>query len=363
MKKIIYLFFLFICSGNAQGQGQNDFFIDGRMHYGFVIAHRPKVGHLVTGHTRGVQLNIGKQTGKVIKEQDWHNIYNYPQTGITLLYLDFANPEHLGYAFGALAFADLPLIRNKNFSLSLNIASGIGYLTKKYETETNHKNTVTGSNLNGAVQIFFQTSYRLSQSTDFRMALGLTHFSNGSYTTPNLGINNASLSSGIIFYFDTSRSVAKKKVMPSPDKKISYELIAAGSPKEIYPPHGQKYAAWTLSAEAVKPFTHKYHLGIGIDFLYDLSINARLSHDSIIDNVVSNRIRSGIFLSNEFIFSNLTVLLQMGTYLYYPFKDDGSVYHRIGFRYLLSKHMFVNLTLRTHYARADNNEFGLGYKF
>ena len=247
--------------------------------------------------------------------------------------------------------------------LSLNLAEGLGYITKKFDTEENRKNTVTASNLNAAVQIFFQTSYRISQKTDFRLALGLTHFSNGSLTTPNIGINNASLSSGIIFYFDSVRAALKKLPLAPVDKKISYEIIASGGVKEIYPPGGKKYFSWTVSAEALKPLTHKYSLGIGADLFYDLSIDSRSKDEFGTDNPLYRRTRSGIFLSNEFAFNRLTLLLQMGMYIYYPFKDDGSAYHRLGFRYRCSEHLFINYTLKAHYAKADNTEVGLGYKF
>lgn len=359
LRFIVFLFFLFSFLP-AVAQERNNYFIDARFHYGFVVAHSTRVSHLVEGHSKGIQLNIGKQTAG---EKKWNTIYNYPHTGVSLVYLDFANPERLGSAMGALVFVDLPLIRNNNFMFSLHLGEGLGYITKKFDTEENRKNTVTGSNLNASIQIFFQTSYRISRKTDFRLALGLTHFSNGSLTTPNIGINNASISSGIIFYFDSTRAVLKKLPLAAVDKKIRYEIIASGGIKEIYPAGGNKYFSWTLSAEALRPLSHKYSLGIGADLFYDLSIDDRSKNEFGKDNPPYKRTRSGIFLSNEFAFNRLSVLLQMGVYLYYPFKDDGNAYHRIGFRYRCGEHLFINYTLKSHYAKADNTEVGLGYKF
>jgi len=360
VKKTLYIFLLFLYWHSVQGQKLNNLFLEGRMHYGFIIAHSPRVAHLITGHTKGLQLNIGKQT---VGEKEWNNIYNYPQTGLSLVYFDFANPEQLGSAFGALVFVDLPLIRKNYFTFSLNLGEGLGYVTKKFDLERNRKNTVTGAYLNAAIQIFFQTSYQISKQTSFRLSLGLTHFSNGSLTTPNLGINNVSLSSGIIIYLDSARGLPDKLPLAIPDESIQYEITVNVGPKEIYPPGGKKYFAWALSGEAVKPLSHKFQFGLGADLFYDLSINAREENETSSNTLISNRTRSGIFLSNEFLFNKLTVLLQMGLYLYYPFKDDGRAYHRLGFRYQCTNHLYLNYTLKAHYARADNVEFGLGYKF
>jgi hypothetical protein len=350
-----------LLTGDANAQNRNKYFLDGRMLYGFVVAHSPRIEHLVTGHTKGFQLNFGKQTAG---EKEWNNIYNYPQTGISLVNLDFANPERLGSATGVLVFVDLPFIRNPNFMFSLNLGEGLGYVTKKFSMAENRKNLVTGSKLNAAIQIFIQTSYRLSPKTDFRLALGLTHFSNGSLTTPNIGINNASISSGLIFRFDTARTVPKKSLLPQVDGKIRYEVFVSGGVKEIYPPEGKKYFAWSLSGEAVKPLSHKYSLSAGADLFYDLSIDDNVKKESgILHNPPSNRTRSGIFISNEFAFNRLAIVLQLGVYLYYPFKDDGSAYHRLGFRYRCSDHLLINYTLKAHYARADNTEIGIGYLF
>ncbi|HLG34607.1 MAG TPA: acyloxyacyl hydrolase [Bacteroidia bacterium] len=339
---------------------QDHYYLEARGHYGFIIPHSPRIEHLAVAHTKGFQLDYGKQTTGKIR---WHENYNYPKTGFSLVYLDFGNPDVLGTGICILPYIDLPLVRNDKFLFSLRLAEGLGYTTKKFEVDENHKNTAIGSKLNACIQIFFQTSYKISRSTDFKLSLGLTHFSNGSYSTPNIGINNASLSSGIVFYFDTTHSAPLKKVLPPPDKKIQYEIIAAAGAKEVYPAGGKKYFAWTFSAGAFRPMSNKYRLGIGTDLLYDLSLTELLSRHENYSPEISDRFRTGIYFSNELIFGRLITILQMGVYVYYPYKDDGNVYHRIGFKYLCSKHVFVNITLRTHYAKADNGEWGMGYRF
>ena len=333
--------------------------LEGKVHYGFVMAHSPRVNHLVTGHTHGFQLNAGIQGSKSRMQK----IYNYPQTGVSLAYFDFANPAVLGSGVCLMAYADLPVIRKDNFLFSIQLADGLGLTTKRFDPVENHKNTLSGTRLNAAIQIFLQTKYVLSGRTDFRLSLGLTHFSNGAYATPNLGINNLSLSSGVIFYFDSLHAIPPKPAFEKPDKKIKFEVIAACGPKEIYPTGGKKYFAWTVSAAGFKPLSNKYHLGIGTDFMYDLSLTERFARDSVFSTAKSNRMRSGIYIANELILSRLTALLDIGFYIYSPFKGNGSSYHRMGLKYFCTDHLFVNYTLKTHYGNADNIELGLGYRF
>jgi hypothetical protein len=59
----------------------------------------------------------------------------------------------------------------------------------------------------------------------------------------------------------------------------------------------------------------------------------------------------------------LSFLFQAGVYPYTRYKDDGIIYSRLGLRYLFGKHILANITLKTHFAKADNIEFGLGYTF
>ena len=54
-------------------------------------------------------------------------------------------------------------------------------------------------------------------------------------------------------------------------------------------------------------------------------------------------------------------MFNMGHYLYNGWKDDGNIYHRICLNYYFEK-LFICLNLKTHYARADMVELGVGYR-
>jgi len=189
--------------------------VSGRIHYGFLLAHHERVEHLVR-HTYGFEILYSKQS---IGEKMWQQHYQYPQTGISYLFLDFNYPEVLGNAHALMAFINIPLVRKDNFLFSMRMSSGLGYVTKKYERVENYKNDVIGSYINAAVQLNFETRYKLSSHLFFNFNAGITHFSNGSYRTPNLGINNPSANIGVAYQLHPPSPFVVSKSEP-PDKNI-----------------------------------------------------------------------------------------------------------------------------------------------
>jgi hypothetical protein len=53
----------------------------------------------------------------------------------------------------------------------------------------------------------------------------------------------------------------------------------------------------------------------------------------------------------------------MGYYLRDKYKPEDFLYHRVGFRYYLKNGITVNCVLKSHWAKADYAEFGIGYTF
>jgi hypothetical protein len=72
--------------------------------------------------------------------------------------------------------------------------------------------------------------------------------------------------------------------------------------------------------------------------------------------------RAGMFLGYELYISKLSVLAQLGYYVYYPFDFEGQVYNRIGLKYYFGKKLFGAVTLKSHGAKAEAVEFGLGIR-
>ena len=358
---IIILLAISSFSVRAQEQEEGNYFdqssIVARMHYGFLLAHHPNIVHLVR-HTVGFEISLSRQT---IGRKLWQQYFNYPQTGFSYIFLDFNNPGILGEAHALMAFINLPSKRTEHFQFSFRMAAGLGYLTKKYERVENYKNDVIGSHINAAIQFNFESRYKLSQHLAFNFNVGLTHFSNGSFKTPNLGINNPSANAGFTYRVQSTKEFIKSEIH-QPVKSHEIDLLYATGIKEISPPTGAQYFSHTISSTFLTTNGLKFRRGPGLDLFYDVSL--KLAFDRLDKNSDGLRIlRSGIHYDVEMMLDRLTVLFNAGVYWLDQYKDDGAIYDRVGFKYLVSKNLFVNLTLKTHFAKADYVECGIGWKF
>jgi hypothetical protein len=53
---------------------------------------------------------------------------------------------------------------------------------------------------------------------------------------------------------------------------------------------------------------------------------------------------------------------QLGYYVYYPFDFEGQVYNRVGLKRYFNDKVFAAITLKSHGAKAEAVEFGLGLR-
>ena len=369
MKKQKVLFILFFViyltcfyqAGNTFGDSNifKSRSIAGNYHYGYIWAHRPRVEHLTTGHTQGFELSLQTQTDG---SRWWQKVHGYPQTGISIMYFDLANPEIVGNAFAMIGYINFPLIRRDGFEGYFQTGSGLGYLTKKFDPVTDHKNMGVGSHLNAAIRVGLQTRYRVSKNIFLHLNYGITHFSNTAYRLPNLGINNLSLSGGVSYAFNEPEKFLVPEVPPV-DKRLMAEFVYGTGVKENFPPDGKQYFAHTCYFQLLKPLSHKSKLALGIDGFYDISLFRFIKDAESEGDKHLKTIRVGIHGGYEMQVNHFTILVHMGYYLVDHTKIDTRFYHRYGLKYDLGKHLFINLSLKTHWARADYAELGLGWKF
>ncbi len=73
--------------------------------------------------------------------------------------------------------------------------------------------------------------------------------------------------------------------------------------------------------------------------------------------------RVGVFVGHELFINKLSVIAQLGYYVYYPFDFEGRLYNRIGMKRYFGKKMYGAITLKSHAAAAEAVEFGVGIRF
>ncbi len=318
------------------------------------------MNHLVKGHSYGYEIFAAKQT---TGDAEWQKLYRYPLMGLSLIHLYLGNPEQLGNGTGLYAWISLPLARTPHFMTGLRLGTGVGYLTKKFDRVDNFKNSAIGSNVNEMIVFGGEVRFRISNRLLFDTYIGLTHFSNGAYSTPNLGLNIATIHGGLSYIFTPPEPVLNKRYHPDvkASKKMEYQAVIAAGRRETIPPGGDRYWAFKVSGGMLKPLGYKSRIGVGADYFYDRSLHARIISDTTND-VTRTAARIGLYVSHELVLGKLRIVFDTGFYILDEFKKDGPVYSRVGWKYTIYKNLMFNSTLKTHFFKADFFEFGLAMK-
>lgn len=364
IKKII-LTLLMICllqfSIRAQCSPKKDFLLSAQGHYGFIISHRNTMTHLIKGHIFGGELNYVFRTdgGKC-----WQQVHKYPEIGMTALHLYLANPEQLGNLEALYPYINLRINKFKRkVRLNIRIGVGLAYLTKPFNKLTNHQNNAIGSHWNGFVNLRLNSTIMVSKSWRIDGGVGLTHASNGAAKTPNLGINIATINLGLGYCFGNKTIQCKKdSIIPRAPKKWYPSLLFVAGIKQL-DPGGPEYSAFGLEMNMYRTFNYKNKMGGGLELSYNAATKKYWADDSIFTNNPTDIIKIGIKYSYSFNIDRLSLPIDFGYYIYNKLPNDDKFFHRIGLRYMVNKHLIANVTLLTHWARADYFEWGMGYEF
>ncbi|REJ80532.1 MAG: hypothetical protein DWQ44_06145 [Bacteroidetes bacterium] len=332
--------------------------LQARQAYGFVIAHRPALELLQERHLLGAELSIVKTSSG---EKEWHSGFLFPDVGINISYFDLGAPKILGYGIVVYPYVNFPLSDKSDWRTHFRYGMGLGYVEKIFDAEENIKNSAIGSHINGVMHFDFHFEKDLGKRTYFEIGAGITHYSNGSTAIPNLGLNIAHVSAGIMHYFGQKTAI-KKETRPAYIEDNEWRIYLAGSEKKIRPPGGQKYQVGVLSVSRMRNLNYKSSLGAGIDLFYDNSLQQRSLREGNPDADETYNFRPGIYGAFQLNVGRIGFNFNTGFYPYTRWKGDGNVYSRIGLRYYM-KNLFLCMNLKSHFARADFIEWGAGIRF
>lgn len=331
------------------------------MHYGFVMPHHKNMQHLAKGHFTATEMNFNIQKHG---EKKWHALYKYPVIGGAIWFADLANPEQLGKAIAVYPFMNFHLYHSDNFYLNYRFGLGLGYITKPFDYIDNYKNIAIGSHLNATLNMFYEVKWMIRKKISLTSGIGITHFSNGAFKTPNLGINIPTVFAGIAYYLPYQENViADTSWIDLKEKRKTFRLLFAGGMKQVYPAKGDTYGIFMLSLNYSKSLSQKRELVAGFDLFMDYSDKRSIKRKDIPLKNDLGILKPGLYAGHNFLFSKLHLLMHVGYYLYAKDNSDGFIYSRFGLEYDFSKSFFAHLALKTHFAKADFVEWGIGYTF
>lgn len=377
MKNIIIGLIFISCAWSQITQAQENspkkipFSITLSHHEGFFYKHRPSIADLPDALVQGFEINLKRIT---YGEKHWEQLYKYPQFGLTFVYLNNGIPL-LGHSFMAVPYFSIPIFRAGKHSMFFDIGIGASYVTKKYSDDT--LNTLISSNINFGVLARVNYNFKLTENLKLDISANFLHNSNGGGNRPNLGINTPTLSAGLQYFFNTDAIKYRQDSIPKAKKRPVFSASYGFGYKTVEyrnRPYNS-YFCHNVSLIAGYQLTRRSVPTIGIDWLYDLSLEGRIGDlgqsdrgpDGVDEYRRTNQLlrntRIGAHIGHELLVTNkLNMIFQFGFFVYNPYKIDGTVYHRLGLRYMITKNVFAAWYLKTFYARADNWELTVGIR-
>lgn len=349
---------LFISNIKADAQAIPQTRVGIQYYKGFILKHSPDIGHLITYHPDGIELFYEKHLSG---EEDWHQGYRYPWVGYSIGYFYLGNAR-LGDIIAASTYMSFPIWQSKKIQILGQIGTGLGFATRPYHPENNNQNTILGSRLSVEMRGAITTQWQISPQWQALVNMGITHFSNGAIRLPNKGINLVSANLGVQ---KTVRYIEKTVPTPSPfhQKEWQYSFLIHGGRSQAQP-FGreikpfvtfQSYAGWRAN--------RKSSWLVGGDYFINWAIKESLEQSfPLRDQPKPDFKRAGLTLGHELHLGDLSLLTQMGYYVYEVLPQKDVVYQRYGLRYQWYNNISMNMFLKTHGAKAEVLEWGLGIR-
>lgn len=350
-RPILFLFGLLPMFAHAQYES----WAEARVKTGFLVAHRSIMGHMANEHAFAGEFSYYFRGNG---EKWWHEPYHRPRYGVSLFVGSTGNRDLMGLYFGGYGFTSIPLIRTKHYEFSGRLGTGLGYARKVYDAESNMLSIGTSTHVNILVSLALENRWEFGNNS-VNLILDMTHFSNGAIKVPNLGLNLPYLSLG---YGRRIRQAPLETPIPTRMFKKSWEygVIGLASMKEVYPTGGPKYSVFGLNAVGRRYFKPAVGMEVSLDGMYSESLR---TYESDVPIKNSELMQLGLFTGYILPFDRFHLLVGMGVYLRDKFHFQEPVYHRVGMRYRFDNGLNINLVLKSHWARADYVEYGIGYTF
>ncbi len=346
----------------SQEEKPSNTYFDLNYFSGNIALHNNDILHLITGRPEGFIFSWNKKT---FGNEAWEQRFNYPDYGASFVYQDLKNKK-LGDNFGLYAHYNLYFFKR---NVMLRIGQGLAYTTNPYDKIENPKNVAFGSHILSSTYLMLNyKKERIFNRVGLQAGLSLIHYSNANVKAPNTSVNTMALNIGLTYNLDDED---QEYIDNLSDEKftepIKYNLaFRAGINQSDVIGSGQ-FPFYILSAYADKRLSHTSAIQFGADVFFSNFLKELIYYQSVSfpeENVSGDEDykRIGLFAGHELFINKTSIETQIGYYVYYPFDFEGRTYIRIGLKRYFGKKFFGAMTLKSHGAKAEAVEFGIGIR-
>lgn len=349
-----------ICFTSINAQWQ----IQGQLQGGFIAPHHDLMDPLIQSHSVAGAIQLVKS----VEKRSFSRAYHNPYQGIDFSYIRTGSPDYLGNQMTLSFWNKFPVYKGskpsdlktrKFFSLGF----GIGYSDKTWDLVSNYQSPVIGSRLNAALSLAFEQQLFATEKKQFLLGLRVTHLSNGAFQLPNLGTNHIAVSLGMQNQH-TKKIVEPEIVVAILPAFHHWNFSISNGWKEIMEPGGPKYPIWLASVGYDIRNKKKLGWGFSLEGIYNNSLLVLMEKRDGEKPNSAEVMQLGGGLHFIQYFGNTQIRIEQGIYLRDHWRETTPVYQRVFLRHApRNKNYFVQIGLKTHFAKADHGEIGLGYRF
>jgi len=361
-----FLFCLLFSVAFCFSQNEKDtkkYTIDASPFYGSILLHNSDISHLITNNPTGLILSYNKKT---YGTEEWEQLYNYPDFGGSFIYQN-TNNETLGNTIGLYAHYNFYFLKR---NVQLRFGQGIAYATNPYDKETNFRNNAYGSDILSSTYLMLNYhKENIFKGLGFKAGISVIHYSNANFRAPNTSTNTLALNAGVIYDLDGGKEL---EYIKNPEKvkftePVKFNFAFRGGVNESDVIDSGQYGFAILSAYADKRVGRKSAIQVGADVFFSNFLKELIEFQSIAfpENGVSaddDYKRVGVFVGHELFINKTSVISQYGYYVYYPFDFEGRTYIRAGLKRYFGDKMYGAISLKSHGAKAEAVEFGIGIR-
>jgi len=362
-KNVVYIFLLISAFVFSQEQNKYASTIDVNYFTGNIARHNDDILHLITGHPEGVIISYNKKT---FGFEDWEQRYNYPDYGFSFSYQNLKN-EFLGENLALYAHYNFYFLKR---NLMLRIGQGLAYTNSPYHKKDNFRNIAFGSKFMSSTYLMFNyKKENIFNRFGIQAGLSLIHYSNANVKAPNTSINTIAFNIGVNYALeDTSlieyQDTVEKEKFTEP---IRFNIVLRGGINESDAIGSGQFGFFNIAAYADKRINRKSAIQLGTEVFFANFLKEWIRYRAIafpngeIKGDEDYK-RVGIFAGHELFINKLSVVTQLGYYVYYPVDFEGNTYIRIGMKRYFGEKWFAALTLKSHAAKAEAVELGIGIR-
>lgn len=365
MKQLVFIgiFFLSFC-GSAQKEMKNQkFTVDANQFYGSILLHNTDISHLIKEHPNGFIFSYNRKT---YGDQEWESLYNYPDVGYSFVFQDM-NDETLGKNYSVYAHYNFYFFKR---NLQFRIGQGVAYNTNPYDKNFNFRNNAYGSHFMSSTYIMLNYhKENIFKGLGFKAGISVIHYSNANFKAPNTSTNTFALNAGLTYDLDGGKVLAYKDISSDNDyeQPVHYNLVFRTGLNESDVINMGQYPFYIFSAYADKRLGRKSALQFGTDIYFSNFLKELIKYQAVafpeldVDKNDDFK-RVGLFVGHELYINRMSFIAQLGYYVYYPFDFEGKVYNRLGLKRYFGDKFFGAITLKSHGAKAEAVEFGIGIR-